>query len=211
MVVIPREARDLHLSLGDRRHETTARFVFTDEQTLTAPILTLGFSHMMRFFFRLACSAGAVLLTVTTACASRRVASVDQQPATPMVMPSMVPNDDATVTTAFRALLDEVIGDSADKVCLSIATATGDDSDPSHAVMRALSGRGTTRVLPRSACAADERNFGNPRGLLRLREVIHADQQTLIVRADAVGDHTARYECIVPASGRPRCKILARD
>jgi len=166
---------------------------------------------MMRFFFRLTCSAVALLSMLTAACAHRRVASAERQPATPMVMPSVVPNDDATVTTAFRALLDEVIGDSADKVCLSIATATGDDADPSSAVMRALSGRGATRVLPRSVCAADERNFGNPRGLLRLREVTHADQQTLIVRADAVGDHTARYECVVPASGRPRCKILSRD
>jgi hypothetical protein len=96
-------------------------------------------------------------------------------------------------------------------VCLSVATSTGDDSDPSRAVMRALSGRGATRVLTRSACAADERNFGNPRGLLRLREITHADEHTLIVHADAVGDHTARYECVVPVSGRARCKILARD
>ena len=102
-------------------------------------------------------------------------------------MPSVTTFDDASVTTAFRALLDEVIGDSADKVCLSVATANGDDSDPSGTVMHALSGRGATHVLTRSACAADERNFGNPRGLLRLRDVSRVDEHTLIVHADAVG------------------------
>jgi hypothetical protein len=128
-----------------------------------------------------------------------------------MVMPSVPTLDDASVTTAFRALLDEVIGDSADKVCLSVATANGDDADPSSTVMHALSGRGATHVLTRSACAADERNFGNPRGLLRLRDVSRVDEHTLIVHADAVGDHTARYECVVPAGGRPRCRITSRD
>jgi len=166
---------------------------------------------MTRFLFRLVYSAVALLASATSACVNRRTPSIEPTAAAPMVMPSMVPNDDAAVATAFRALLDEVIGDSADKVCLSVATATGGDSDPSSAVMRALSGHGGTRVLTRSACAADERNFGNPRGLLRLREITHTDQQTLLVHADAVGDHTARYECVVPMSGRPRCKILSRD
>jgi hypothetical protein len=128
-----------------------------------------------------------------------------------MVMPSVTTLDDASVTTAFRALLDEVIGDSADKVCLSVATANGDDADPSSRVMRALGGRGSTHVLTRSACAADERNFGNPRGLLRLRDVSRVDARTLIVHADAVGDHTARYECLILTGARPRCRITSRD
>jgi hypothetical protein len=128
-----------------------------------------------------------------------------------MVMPSVTTLDDASVTAAFRALLEEVIGDSADKVCLSVATTNGDDADPSSTVMRALSGRGATHVLTRSACAADERNFGNPRGLLRLRDVSRADEHTLIVHADAVGDHTARYECVVAVNGRARCRITGRD
>jgi hypothetical protein len=159
---------------------------------------------MQRFSTRLV--RHVIVLLMTTACAPARSAPT----AAPMVMPSVTTLDDASVTTAFRALLEEVIGDSADKVCLSVATANGDDADPSSTVMRALGGRGTTHVLTRSACAADERNFGNPRGLLRLRDVSRADEHTLIVHADAVGDHTARYECVVPVNGRARCRITAR-
>ena len=130
-------------------------------------------------------------------------------------MAAAVPSDDAYVTIAFRALLDEVIGDSADKVCLSVATPSsgGVDADPSSGVLRSLRG-GAAVVLPRSACLADERNFGNPRGLLRLKDFTRVDEHTLIVHAEAVGEHTARYECTVPfprAAQRPRCRITSRD
>ena len=159
---------------------------------------------------RLRSSAYALLLFVlTSACAAQR-------PATPMMM-AAVGGDDAVVTTAFRALLDEVIGDSADRVCLSIARMTSDgelqDADPSASVLHALHGRSAT-VMPRSACAADERNFGNPRGLLRLRDVTPVDEHTLIVHAEAIGDHSARYECLVPRTPRAahaRCRITERD
>ena len=130
-------------------------------------------------------------------------------------MAAAVPNNDAVVATAFRALLDEVIGDSADKVCLSVATPDngGVDVDPSTDVLRSLRGA-AAGVLPRSACVADERNFGNPRGLLRLRDFSQIDEHTLIVHAEAVGDHTARYECAVPfprTGQRARCRITSRD
>jgi hypothetical protein len=132
----------------------------------------------------------------------------------PMVTPHVAMSD-ADVTVAFRALLDEVIGDSADKVCLSIAATNGADTDPSSTVMHALSGHGPARLLTHSACADDERNFGNARGLLRLRDVSHVDEHTLMVHADAVGDHTARYECLVPAAANsvqhPHCRITQRD
>lgn len=150
-----------------------------------------------------------LFVLLTSACAAQR-------PATPMIM-AAVGSDDAVVVTAFRALLDEVIGDSADRVCVSIARTASDgalqDADPSASVLHALRGRSAT-VLPRSACAADERNFGNPRGLLRLRDVSAVDEHTLIVHAEAIGDHSARYECLVPRVSRAthaRCKITDRD
>ena len=161
---------------------------------------------------RLRASASALLILVlTAACAAQRAA-------TPMMM-AAVGGDDAVVVTAFRALLSEVIGDSADRVCVSIARTAGDgaleDADPSASVLHALRGTGgPTTVLPRSACAADERNFGNPRGLLRLRDVSAVDEHTLIVHADAIGDHSARYECLVPRNARgahTRCRITERD
>jgi hypothetical protein len=145
------------------------------------------------------------------ACAARRGTKPPAAAPAPMVMPSVPVADDAAVTTAFRALLEEVIGDSADKVCLAIATSAGSDVDPSAGVMHSLAGHGRVQVFTRSACAADERNFGNPRGLLRLRDVTRSDEHTLIVHADAVGDHTARYECVVPDGGRGRCRITSRD
>ena len=161
---------------------------------------------------RLRSSASALLvLVLTSACAAQR-------PATPMMM-AAVGGDDAVVVTAFRALLDEVIGDSADRVCVSIAHTSSDggleDADPSASVLHALRGSGrSATVLPRSTCAADERNFGNPRGLLRLRDVAPVDEHTLIVHADAIGDHSARYECLVPRTsraGHAHCRITERD
>lgn len=155
---------------------------------------------------RAALVATIALTALTSACAAQRAG-------TPLMMASV--GDDAAVTLAFRALLDDVIGDSADKICLSIAGAGGDDADPSPGVLKALRGRTETTVLPRSTCAADERNFGNPRGLLRLHDVSRVDQQTLIAHADAVGDHTAHYECVIPypaASGsHSHCRITSRD
>ena len=152
-------------------------------------------------------AAALFLLAGTSACTAQRSA--------PLVMAAVDANEDATIVTAFRALLDQVIGDSADRVCLSVARTVGngetEDADPSAKVLHALRG-GPAAVLPRSACAADERNFGNPRGLLRLRDVAAVDEHTLMVHADVIGDHSARYECLVPRSGRgARCRITARD
>jgi hypothetical protein len=152
--------------------------------------------------------AYALLIGLATGCGV-------QTPAPSLIMPS-VDSHDAAVATAFRALLDEIIGDSADKVCLSVARTAEDgtviDADPSTYVLRTLRGTSAT-VLPRSVCAEDERNFGNPRGLLRLRDVSVLDEHTLIVHAEAIGDHSARYECLVPRERgkRTHCRITARD
>jgi len=153
-------------------------------------------------------SASVLILALTTACRAQRPAS--------MMMASL-DNHDAIVATAFRALLQEIIGDSADRVCVSIARIGADgslvDADPSGYVLRTLHGTAAT-VVPRSTCAEDERNFGNPRGLLRLRDVSALDDHTLIVHAEAIGDHSARYECIVPQGQRgkhARCRITERD
>ena len=150
-----------------------------------------------------------LVVSATTACTAQRAATP------PLVMAAVsTTTDDAVVATAFRALLDEVIGDSADRVCLSVAKPRPDgaieDADPSAYVLRSLRG-GAATVLPRSVCAADERNFGNPHGLLRLRDVSRVDEHTLIVHAEAIGDHSARYECLVPRGQHARCKITARD
>lgn len=160
---------------------------------------------------RLSKSIVAFLLIAGTTVACRA-----QRPAPSMMMAS-VDARDAIVVTAFRALIDEVIGDSADKVCLSIGSTGSDgrliDADPSGSVLRALRG-GRTTILPRSTCAEDERNFGNPRGLLRLRDVSPLDEHTLIVHAEAIADHSARYECTVPQGARGRrvhCRITERD
>lgn len=161
---------------------------------------------MSRFAFGLATWAPSFALAATVACATR----------SPMVAPMVSPAgavSDADATIAFRALIDEVIGDSADKVCLSIA-ADGADADPSTAVMHSLTSHVSAHVLTHSACVADERNFGNPHGLLRLRETSHVDEHTLMVQAEAIGDHSARYECLVPLGvhgQHTRCRIIARD
>jgi len=155
-------------------------------------------------------AAALLFAGATTGCLAQRSS-------TPLIM-AAVPNDDASVVTAFRALLDDVIGDSADRVCLSVATTGPDgsvvDADPSAAVLRALHGS-AAKVLPRSVCAADEQNFGNPRGLLRLRDISPVDEHTLIVHAEAIGDHSARYECrvarAVHAAPRAQCRITERD
>jgi hypothetical protein len=151
-----------------------------------------------------------LLLASAAACTAQRSAP-------PLVMAS-VGNEEPQMVIAFRALLDDVIGDSADKVCLSVARTTEDgaiqDSDPSASVMNALR-RGPAAVVPNSTCAEDERNFGNPRGLLRLRDVATADEHTLIVHAEIIGDHSARYECFVSRAPRSRqharCRITDRD
>jgi hypothetical protein len=173
-------------------------------RTPTAPSLS-SVTRVIR-----AVAASALLLTAASACSAQRTAP-------PLVM-AAVGNHDAVVVTAFRALLDEVIGDSAERVCVSIAQTSSDgttlDADPDASVLRGLRG-GRATVLPRSVCAADERNFGNPLGLLRLRDVSAADDHTLIVHAEAIGDHSARYECLVPADRRAahkaQCRITARD
>jgi len=156
---------------------------------------------------RAALVAALALAGGTSACAAQRSGA-------PLMMASV--GDETAVTLAFRALLDDVIGNSADRICMSIASAgSADDADSSPGVLRVLRGRGEPAVLPRSACAADERNFGNPRGLLRLRDVARADEQTLIAHADAVGDHTAHYECRIPypvtGPTRSHCRITSRD
>lgn len=161
---------------------------------------------MTRFAFRLATRTPLIVLAAAMACATR----------SPMVAPMVSPAgamSDADATIAFRALIDEVIGDSADKVCLSVAI-DGTDADPSTAVMHSLTGRVPAHVLTHSACVADERNFGNPHGLLRLRDASHVDEHTLMIHAEAIGDHSARYECLVPLGlhgQRTRCRIIARD
>lgn len=177
------------------------------KQTRTHQRRTAAFaarSGMVRSLLTALLVAGA-----TTGCMAQR--------SSPLIM-AAVPNDEASVVTAFRALLDEVIGDSADRVCLSVATTLPDgevkDADPSASVLRALHG-GAAKVLPRSVCAADEQNFGNPRGLLRLRDVSFLDEHTLMVHAEAIGDHSARYECrvarVVRGAPRARCRITERD
>src|SRR5690348_16574957 len=81
-------------------------------------------------------AAALLFAGATTGCMAQR--------SSPPLIMAAVPNDDAAVVTAFRALLDEVIGDSAYRVCLSVATTGPDgsltDTDPSTSVLRALHG-----------------------------------------------------------------------
>jgi hypothetical protein len=150
-----------------------------------------------------------------SACAAQRAASSLAAAAIPASV-----GDEELLTSAFRALLDEVIGDSADRVCLSVVASADSttsqiaDADPRPGVFRALRGHMPT-VSPYSACAADERNYGPARALLRLRDFSLLGADTLLLHADAVGDHTAHYECLVPraarAAERARCRILSRD
>ena len=131
--------------------------------------------------------------------------------------------DDARVAAAFRAILDEVIGDSADRVCVSITDPdaasphTPDDAidrDPSEEVLRRLRGTSVT-VMARSVCAADERNFGPSRGHIRLRNVAERAGGVLTIEAETMGHYFARYQCV----GRyqdarlrdARCRITSRE
>ena len=132
-------------------------------------------------------------------------------------------SDDAHVAASFRMLLDELIGDSADRICVSITDRgaasphTPDDAidrDPSEETLRRL--RGTrVIVMARSVCAADERNFGPSRGHIRLRDIAEAADGTLTIDAEAMGHYFARYQCV----GRygearireARCRITSRD
>jgi hypothetical protein len=170
---------------------------------------------MTRFAFELASWAPSLALAATMACATAP-ASTPISVAAPMVAPMVSAASamsDADATVAFRALIEELIGDSADKVCLSIAI-NGSDADPSAGVMHALARHASTHALTHSECATDERNFGNPHALLRLRDASHVDEHTLMVQAEAIGDHSARYECLIPLDmhgQHTRCRITARD
>ena len=164
-------------------------------------------------------SALVLLLAGAAGCASRHAAGATVAVSSGTLARATA--DDDLAVAAFRALLDDVIGDSADLICVSVvgqrggsADGNGEDRDPSPAVVRALRSHAVT-VRPYSACAADERNFGPTRGLLRLRDVTTAGDGAIVAHADAVGDHTARYECIVPprraAAARARCRMTGRD
>jgi hypothetical protein len=131
--------------------------------------------------------------------------------------------DAELVAISFRVLVDQIIGDSAERVCVSVAdpdakaSHTPDDAidrDPSEDVLRRLRG-GRVIVMARSVCAADERNFGPSRGHLRLRHVTAAADGTLTIDADALADHFARYQCVAKqVDGRAheaRCRIVSRD
>src|SRR5690348_14896133 len=113
---------------------------------------------MVRFSSSLAHWAPSLVVAAVVACATAPAATPISA-AAPMVAPMVSPPavmSDADATVAFRALIEELIGDSADKVCLSIGI-NGTDADPSAAVMRALARRVPTHALTHSACAADER------------------------------------------------------
>jgi len=147
---------------------------------------------------------------------------VRSRPARAATTPATPPLDDVLVAASFRVLLDEIIGDSADRVCLSITDPGAPsphvpddaiDRDPSEETLRRLRGARVT-VMARSVCAADERNFGNPRGHIRLRNVTEASDHSLTIDAEAMGQYFARYQCVgvyeVARVREARCRIVAR-
>jgi hypothetical protein len=167
--------------------------------------------------------AGSILLVFVSACGARRQegAHTMESVASGAVAPSLV-GDDLTAA-AFRVLIDQIIGDSADRVCVSIAEGREDapripadsvDRDPAPEVMRRLRG-GRVAVMARSTCADDERNFGPSRGLLRLRAVAIGADGSMTIDADAIGDHFAHYRCTTsrPAarSRDTQCRITSRE
>ena len=137
--------------------------------------------------------------------------------------PAASPMDDAIVAASFRVLLDEVIGDSADRVCLSVTDPGAPsphlpddaiDRDPSEETLRRLRGTRVV-VMARSVCAADERNFGPSRGHLRLRNVIEAPDHSLTIDAEAMGQYFARYQCVgvyeLARVRSARCRLTGRE
>jgi hypothetical protein len=151
----------------------------------------------------------AVILAFTASCRSRYVerpgdVEAPARRAPSVTTPAVSLADDALVAAAFRVLLDEVIGDSADRVCLSVTEPaapsphTPDDAvdrDPSEETLRRLRGTRVT-VMARSVCAADERNFGPSRGHIRLRNITEAADHSLTIDAEAMGQYFARYQCV---------------
>ena len=131
--------------------------------------------------------------------------------------------DDALVAASFRVLLDEVIGDSADRMCVSVADAGAGsphmpddaiDRDPSEEALRRL--RGTrVIVMARSVCAADERNFGPSQGHIRLRNVTETADGALTIDAETMGHYFARYQCVGRYEDarirQARCRITSRE
>lgn len=111
-------------------------------------------------------------------------------------------------------MLAELVGDSADSVCVAVADSTagarsGDlaEHDPSPAVLRSLRGSSVT-AIPASACAADERDGGPFRGVLRVSDVSALSDSVLVAHAEAIAEHRARYECIVPRKAEARCRVI---
>ena len=161
----------------------------------------------------------ALMLGLSTSCRAQYASLSD--PTRMVVGETLV--EEELVAASFRVLLEQIIGDSADRVCVSVAAPAADaprvpddavDRDPSEGVLRRLRG-GRVVVMARSVCAADERNFGPSRGHLRLWGVRAAADGTLTIDADAIGDHYGRYQCVATRSGsRPsdaRCRLVRRD
>jgi hypothetical protein len=164
----------------------------------------------------------SVALSLAAAASCRAQYAAMPRPSEPPVVRSRL-SDDALVAASFRVLLDQIIGDSADRVCVSVADPAVDaphtpddavDRDPSEAVLRRLRGSAVI-VMARSVCAADERNFGPSRGHLRLTSVTVDPDGTLTIDADTMGDHFARYRCsAILVDGRARdarCRLTSRD
>lgn len=159
---------------------------------------------------RFVIAAGSLGLTM--ACASLAPAQ-RAFPAGSAPAPTATTSDD-TILAAFRALFDDVIGDSADTLCVGIADRTERTlTDPSPRVLRALRATGVA-VWAHSTCVADEANYGPTRGAIHLLDVqTRSDSGSLLVVAEAVADRTARYECVVPRRGRGyghgRCELVS--